>query len=263
MTARLARILVYPIKSLDAIELQQAEILPSGALRHDRRYALVDPAGSVINGKREPLVHRVRATFDLEREAVELQSGGQTVRGHLDQDRGRLEGALSSWLNQHVRLIENRETGFPDDPESSGPTVVSTSTLRTVAAWFAGLSEEEVRRRFRANLEIDGASRGALPPFWEDRLIGPAGSVVRFRVGDVVLGGTNPCPRCIVPTRDPATGEPWPRFAKVFADRREAALPAWAEPSRFDHFYRLSVNTRLLGGAAPIRAGDAIEILHG
>ncbi len=153
------------------------------------------------------------------------------------------------------------DAGFPDDLESPGPTVVSTATLRTVAGWFAGLNEDEVRRRFRANLEID-AEGNDLPPFWEDRLCGPAGQATRFRVGDVVFSGTNPCQRCIVPTRDAATGDAWPRFAKAFAQAREVSLPAWAERSRFDHFYRLAVNTRLAGAGGRIRVGDAVEVLE-
>src|SRR5262245_18880709 len=262
MTARLARILIYPIKSLDAVELQQVEVLPGGALRLDRRYALVDSQGNFINGKRTPLVHRLRASFDLERGLVELLGNSRRDVFHLDRDRATLEAALSRSLEQNVRLIENADAGFPDDLESAGPTLIGTATLRAVAGWFAGLDEAEVRRRFRANLEIEGAVDGPLPPFWEDRLYGPAGQDVRFRIGEVVFVGTNPCQRCIVPTRDWATGEAWPRFAKAFAQQREATLPGWAERSRFDHFYRLAVNTRAVSSGGIIRLGDAVEVLH-
>jgi uncharacterized protein YcbX len=262
MTPRLARVLIYPIKSLDAVAVEQAEVLPGGALRHDRRYALVDADGHFINGKRTPLVHRLRASFDLDRGFVELRGDSHGGVFHLDGDRTALEAALSRCLEQGVRIIENAAAGFPDDLESPGPTVVSTATLRTVAGWFAGLDEHEARRRFRANLEIDAVGDDPLPPFWEDRLCGPAGQEVRFRIGEVVFAGTNPCQRCIVPTCDAATGDAWPRFAKTFAQHREAALPAWAERSRFDHFYRLAVNTRLAGAGGTIRVGDAIELLE-
>jgi uncharacterized protein YcbX len=260
MTALLARIRIYPIKSLDGLEVQQAEILPSGALRHDRRYAVVDEQGKFINGKRTPLVHRVRARFNLDRESAQLQCGGETGGGHLNGSRDELAAALSRWVEQPVRIVEDRESGFPDDRESPGPTVVSTPTLRTVAEWFPGLAEEEVRRRFRANLELDGVSAGELPAFWEDRLYSHAGEAIRFRIGSVVLAGTNPCQRCIVPTRDATTGETWLRFVKAFAARREEALPAWAERSRFDHFYRLAVNTRVVASGM-IRVGDTMEVL--
>ena len=89
-----------------------------------------------------------------------------------------------------------------------------------------------------------------------------AGEDVLFRVGKVVLAGTNPCQRCVVPTRDTQTGEAWPRFVSTFTQQRQATLPAWAESSRFDHFYRLAVNTRLARGrGGMIHVGDAVEVM--
>jgi hypothetical protein len=148
-----------------------------------------------------------------------------------------------------VRRDENG--GFPDDGNAPGPTVVSTATLAAVASWFPGLDVDSVRRRLRANVEIDG-----VPAFWEDALFGAAGDAVPFQLGAVELAGTNPCQRCIVPSRDPESGEPLPAFAKHVAERRAETLPPWAERTRFDHFYRLAVNTR----AAPNQAGRAIRV---
>ena len=59
------------------------------------------------------------------------------------------------------------------------------------------------------------------------------------------MEGTNPCQRCVVPTRDSLTGAASSGFATEFARRRAATLPPWADRRRFDHFYRLTVNTRL------------------
>ena len=108
-----------------------------------------------------------------------------------------------------------------------------------------------MRRRFRANLEIEG-----VPAFWEDRLYGSAGEAAALRIGDVTIEGVNPCARCTVPERNPETGEiADSAFAKIFADRRRETLPSWADKSRFDHYYRLSVNTR-------IHASEAGKVLH-
>ena len=62
-----------------------------------------------------------------------------------------------------MTLRENAVEGFPDDTIASGPTVIGAESLATVADWF-GLSPDDARRRFRANLTIEGG--GA---FWEDR----------------------------------------------------------------------------------------------
>src|SRR5262249_25513767 len=136
--------------------------------------------------------------------------------------------------------VEDTEAGFPDDTEAPGPTVISTATLQAVASWFPGLDEQVMRLRFRANLEI-----GGVPAFWEDRLFAEVGSVVPFRVGDVLFEGINPCQRCVVPSRDPYTGGIFPHFQEIFARKRREFLPSWSTPSRFNHFYRLSCNTRV------------------
>jgi uncharacterized protein YcbX len=126
-----------------------------------------------------------------------------------------------------------------------------------VARWFPGIALDETRDRFRANLEVDAAE-----PFWEDRLLAENLGVVRFEIGAAQLLGTNPCARCPVPTRNPYTGEAIHGFAKAFAQKRQATLPDWAPTSRFDHFYRLSVNTRpVRSQPATIRVGDELKIL--
>jgi hypothetical protein len=67
-----------------------------------------------------------------------------------------------------------------------------------------------------------------------------------------------------VPSRSATTGEPIPGFARTFAERRGQGLPPWAATSRFDHFYRLAVNTRPSGsGGGTIRVGDEVTVLDG
>jgi uncharacterized protein YcbX len=257
MTPRLSRITVFPIKSLDGVELTGANVLPTGALADDRRWALVDADGRFINGKRTPAVHCIRATYDLHEYNVRLRwmsdDGEQGFSLAGDRD------SIGEWLSQRVgvrcRLVENAEVGFPDDLEAPGPTLVSTATLTEVCRWFPGLSLNEARRRFRANVEIDGVD-----PFWEDRLVGPPGVEVPFQISDVHWLGVTACQRCVVPSRASDTGDPTPNFQRSFATHREAQLPAWAPRSRFDHFYRLAVNTRL-APASPggtLRVGDAL-----
>ncbi len=126
-----------------------------------------------------------------------------------------------------------------------------------MAGWF-GLALDETRARFRANLEVDG-----VPPFWEDRLYGPAGTFIPFKVGDVVFEGVNPCQRCVVPERNPWTGETGAAFNKQFAELRRRHLPRWADVSRFNHFYRLATNTRLAAGhkGNTVSVGEELKIV--
>ena len=172
--------------------------------------------------------------------------------------------ALNAWLSEAfgvpVTVRESPESGFPDDTDAPGPTVIASATLDAVAAWFGGLDAEDCRGRFRANLEIGGTEA-----FWDDRLYAESGRGVRFRVGGVVIEGVNPCQRCAVPMRSPVSGETIPDFVRRFHALRERTLPPWADASRFNHFYRLAVNTRLPADAAElpaiVRVGDPVEII--
>ncbi|HVX13891.1 MAG TPA: MOSC N-terminal beta barrel domain-containing protein [Pirellulales bacterium] len=261
--AFLSRINYYPFKSLDGQSIESACLLTSGALEHDRRFAIFDATGAVVNGKRTPTVHRLRCEFDPLRRWVVLsrRPDGAPTGFHIDDEREQLERWLSDYFGFEtpVRIEENFAGGFPDDLEAPGPTVISQATLEAVADWFPGITVDEVRARFRANLEI-----GGVEAFFEDRLYAELGEVVEFALGDAVLGGTNPCQRCIVPTRWSLTGErgPDPAFTKTFARRRQETLPPWAERSRFDHFYRLAVNTcSPRAEIATLRVGDPLRII--
>jgi len=191
----LARITIYPVKSLDGLAVEAARVLPGGALEHDRRWQLVDMEGRVVNAKRSPLFHAIRAEFDLAGQGgdgprlgtnvIHLDVVPEAVRAAAIPGVGRLAGLrpasfplvpgpdgpcgwLSEALGIGVLLLERADGGYPDDREASGPTLISTATLAEVARWF-GFDLAEARRRFRANLEI-----GDCDPFWEDALASPA-----------------------------------------------------------------------------------------
>jgi len=255
----LVRIRLYPFKALDPVDVLVADVLPSGALKHDRAFALVDEAGRFVNGKRIPAVHGLRATFNDDLSVITLHAPQRADLGNI---RSRLDATtfatLEAWLEEYfefpVRVQRDAARGFPDDTDAPGPTLISTATLETVASWFPGLSLESVRQRFRANLEI-----GGVPAFWEDRLFGTEkGADVAFSIGSATFFGANPCQRCIVPTRDAVSGEQWPAFQKVFMEHRQSSLPEWAAVERFNHFYRLALNTRAESGT--VRVGDAVTL---
>ena len=257
--AYLAGIRIYPIKSLDPVSLTETALLPSGALAHDREFALRDAEGRYVNAKRHAHIHKLRMDWEPEHGAVCLRpnGAGRSYSFSLTHDLEALEGWLSRFFDQRVTLDRNPDAGFPDDTNAPGPTVISTATLETVASWYPGLSVGEIRTRFRANLEI-----GGVPAFWEDRLYGAAGESVSFSIGDARLEGVNPCQRCIVPTRDIHTSGLYPDFAQTFRAKREETLPPWANRSRFNHFYRLAVNTYLPPSeqGKALRVGDSVTL---
>src|SRR4030095_8005205 len=164
--AAVQSISLYPIKSLDAVMVEAARVLSGGAFEHDREFALFDEQGKVINGKREPRIHQVRASYDLDRFVVTLN---ESKSFHLVHSRRELEDWFGQFLRIRVSIERNTETGFPDDLESPGPTIVSSASLREVSTWFGIADLQEPRRRFRANIEI-----ATDEPFWEDRLFAEA-----------------------------------------------------------------------------------------
>jgi hypothetical protein len=185
----------------------------------------------------------------------------EAIGFHVDGQRTDLEEWLGEYfgLTGPARIEEDAIGGFPDDREAPGPTLISEATLAAVAGWFDGMTLDEARARFRPNLEISG-----VPAFWEDRLYAGADEVVEFRVGEARFAGTNPCQRCVVPSRWSLTGDVGPAeaFAKTFALERQRHLPPWANVSRFDHYYRLAVNTRpALASESIIRVGDELDVL--
>ncbi|MEI7861183.1 MAG: MOSC N-terminal beta barrel domain-containing protein [Planctomycetota bacterium] len=279
----LDRITIYPVKSLDGLELATASVLPCGAIENDRRWRLVDMEQRVVNAKRMPLVHALRADFHLDEagcvQGIELAVDPAAIAcasPSLQARLRQLEPAtfpllpgpqgpcawLSEALGLEVLLEERGDGGFPDDRDAPGATLIATATLEAVGRWF-GLSLKESRRRFRANLEVGGCD-----PFWEDTLASPAGNPwppvlqecaggpmadpyadlpppepLAFAIGGARLRATNVCRRCAVPTRDSRSGAVSEYFREAFEARRRASLREDVAASGWNTLYRLAINT--------------------
>lgn len=261
---RLAQIIIYPIKSLDGKVVDAARISPGGALEFDRRWAIVDANGKVVNAKRTEKIQQIRSRFDFieseNRLLVSLSTADDSNSQIfcLNTELDKLAKWLSELFGFPVSPIENAVVGFPDDLAAYGPTIVSTATLLAVCEWFPELDLAEVRRRFRTNLELSN-----VPAFWEDRLFSDPGKVVDFHLGNIQFHGINPCQRCIVPTRDSLTGNVTTKFQQIFNQHRQQTVPAGINLSRFNHFYRLAINTQIPDNQAgkSLNVGDLISFL--
>lgn len=254
------RIHIHPVKALDGSSVSSARISAAGTLEHDRDFALFDGDGRFVNGKANPAVHRLRSNFDFKTRCLTLCVQGSEARFgfHVDQDRHELESWLSDFFGFPVQFQYRPPRGFPDDSDAFGPTIISHATLVEIATWYPELALDDLRLRFRTNIEIDAAAA-----FWEDRLFDEQDSVLDFRVGSVHFQGINPCQRCVVPSRDPRSAEIYPGFQRIFAAKRQETLPVWANRSRFNHFYRLAVNTRIPVSEAgkEIHVGDQVRFM--
>jgi uncharacterized protein YcbX len=278
----LDRITLYPVKSLDGVEVAEAHVLPSGALENDRRWRLVDLDGRVVNAKRTAAFHPIRAEFDLAEKLISLSrwadppSAPAATFPLVPSPEGPCEW-LSDALGIGVLLQERHDGGFPDDRDAPGPTLVSTASLEEVARWF-GFDLAESRRRFRANLEIDGCDA-----FWEDALASPAPArrppslgelrpdlpgdpyadlpppePREFSIGEARFLATNVCKRCVVPSRDSRSGLVTAHFRDAFEARRGRGLRADVDASGWNHVYRLGLNTRPAATASVLQVGQQV-----
>jgi uncharacterized protein len=253
-----SKLFVYPIKSLPGVPVVHATVISGGALEHDREFALFDPEGNFVNAKRQPKIQRIRASYDLASMSGALQADPQWAPQTFDLNEiGKLETWFSDFFGFSVTIRRNVQSGFPDDTDSPGPTIISDATLQVVSSWFPQLDPAQTGRRFRANIEISD-----VPAFWEDGLFGKAEEFIDFQIGEVALVGVNPCQRCAVPSRHPDTSEALENFQAIFARKREASMPTWAAPERFNHFYRLATNTRIPSTETGkrIRVGDRVSL---
>jgi uncharacterized protein YcbX len=266
--AHIAGLRVYPVKGLDGEAVERATLRPGGGtLAGDRAFALVDPeTGDSLNAKDLPGLHEFATAYNRATRTL-TATGPDGDRREFDLgDASDREGA-GEWfgdrLDAAVVLERDDETGFVDRP-SMGPSVVSTATLEAVASWFDDLTVEGARRRLRANVEV-----GGVPAFWEDRFVGERAP--DFAAGGVRFEGVTPCNRCVVPSRDPDTGEPVEGFRETFLAEREAGFPEWADRAAFDHYYAVMILARALDAdgeatataAAELAVGDDVTVVPG
>lgn len=261
---------LYPIKSLDGIEVDSVPICDNGRIKYDREYALFDEHGSYVNGRQNQLVHRIQSTIDIDSGdvALAIQGTNKTYETNLDgiTDDTGLENWLSEFFEEPITIRESQQTNFADSAggvspyriTATGPTVISTATLREVSSWYADLTVDDIRRRLRTNIEISD-----VVPFWEDTLFsdceasfGSPGDAVEFTIGNVTHFGIMPKPRCVVPSRDPDTGELKRDFSIKFLQNRKETFPEWVDVDKLgrniesgssssDNYFYLTVVTRI------------------
>jgi hypothetical protein len=252
------RITVYPVKGLDGVALEEARVLEGGTLEGDREFALFDAAGDVVNGKRTDRVHDLDTAFGPATGELTVETGeGERRRFDLgdERDRDRAAEWFAGFFDLDLTLERDQSVGFVDR-RGMGPSVISTATLETVASWFEGVTVDGARRRLRANVEV-----GGVPAFWEDRFV--SDGAPSFLVGDLRFEGVTPCGRCVVPERDPDTGERTPGFRERFVRMRRETFPEWANPEAFEHYYTLMLIAEVADAdrGGTLRVGDPVRVV--
>ena len=255
--ATVERLRVYPVKGLDGVDVDAAQIREGGTLEYDREFALFDAEDRIVNGKWTDRVHELRTDFDPDATELRVETPeGEQETFDLGSNAGRDRAA--AWFGEDfggdLRVERDTTVGHVDRTDM-GPSVISTATLEEVASWFDDMSVESARQRLRANVEVSG-----VPAFWEDRFVGA--DAPEFDAGPLRIEGVTPCARCVVPSRDPDTGDPLPGFRERFVEKRRETFPEFADEDAFDHHYTLMLIARVVAGhGETLRVGDPVEVV--
>ncbi len=256
----ISKIRVYPVKSLDPIEVNKAEI-GIHSLRYDREFAMVADDRRYVNAKRTGRVNQLKATYDLPNQRIFLshRDGGEINDFELRENNKALEKYLEDFFNMKLTLYHRTRGELMDIPKASSITIVSEASLQSLHQDFSDHTLEDLRLRFRANIEI-----GGVDPYWEEKLFGEQGIGFRFLVGNVEMIGVSPRARCNVPPRDPFTGETDKTFVKTMLESRSKSLPTDSLLSNYGSLYHLTVNTFVPESEKGkiITVGDEIEIIE-
>lgn len=172
-------------------------------LEGDRRWALIDGrenrAGKPLTAREAELLLTYHPR--LAGNSVQVLTAGGDIRRVDDQ----LVADLAAQTSRPLR--EGAGINYDDSP-------VLVVNLATVAAFEMSAGVEVDRRRFRANLYLEG-----LEPEEELGWLGR-----RISAGDVALEVVSRCERCVVITRDPDTTQASPDLLRVLTEMSDTCM---------------------------------------
>ena len=207
-----AEIWRYPVKSMAGERLDSCLISETG-LVGDRRWALVDGtpnrAGKLFTNTQDARLMRYRAR--LAEPLVEVVTPSGESRPLDDA----LVARLAAETSRPLTLRDAAGINFDDSP-------VLIVNLAAVAAFELSAKVRIDRRRFRANLYLDGVEPDA-----EVRWLGQ-----RIVAGEAELDVVKRCERCVVITRDPDTAEASPQLLRVLTDTDDTCMGVYCTVTR-------------------------------
>jgi hypothetical protein len=273
LSARIARLSIYPVKSCAGVDLDEAVLTPAG-LDLDRAWMVVDAQGEGMTQRELPRLALVRT--QLKHHEVVLRAPGmlalhlaidaveQPVRVRVWDDEVAaydMGDVAAQWFTdflgtrlrlvrfdpEHRRLSSLKWTGGVEAPNlfSDGfPVLVaSEASLAGLNARLARAGRAPVgMERFRPNIVLSG-----IEAHDEDR-------VRELRVaaeGPVLLRLVKPCGRCPIPNIDPATGTSDPAVGD--------ALQAYRQDPRLNGAVTFGMNAIVVAGEDQVlRVGQAV-----
>jgi uncharacterized protein YcbX len=267
---------IYPVKSMAGLDVTSVAVHPWG-FEQDRRWMVVDPAGTTITARTHPTMLHVLATPHADgaltlqapdRELVHVPVPEAAAHrlgvvlsrvGWALPAGAEVDGWLSEYLGEAVRLVwlddpgrrtvSEKHGGRAGDTMAladAGPILLtSTASLRQLDDWMAqtaqGRGEPAPKPlsmlRFRPNIVIEDAEQAFAEDDWK-----------RVRVGEIDMRFGEYCDRCALPTIDPVTLAGGKEPTRTLALRRQ-----------WDH--KVHFGVRFIPEASGVlRVGDAVTV---
>jgi uncharacterized protein len=256
---------VYPIKSCRGLDLKAVRFDFLGPL-YDRRFMLVDEAGTFLTQREEPRMALIEAKLGptaLQVSAPNMpllkvpmtQRDAKRIEIRIFRHAGPAEDVGDGAADWFGTVLERRckLVRFPDDAVRA---VNKEFTTRDAQVGFADgypallLSEASLEdlngrmkqrlpmNRFRPNIVVRDCE-----PFAEDRW-------KRIRIGDVVLDVVKPCARCAITTVDQLTAQTGKEPLATLAQFRQQDGKVLFGQNCVHH------------GPGSLRVGDEVEIIE-
>lgn len=222
-TLEISQIYIYPIKSLGALSLQEAQVEIQG-LAGDRRYMLVDEQGKFITQRTRPDLTRFQLSLQADGFLVEDKHSGQkkTLSSSIElgetkmveiwEDHVEARLVLDDWSEWFSQLLQERvflvrltdssprfikekyQTPLSKESSFADALPILLCSEASYEALEDQLGDKVDRLRFRPNIIVSGSNA-----FEED-------TWKQIQAGNVELFGAKPCARCQLVTVHPQQG---------------------------------------------------------
>jgi MOSC domain-containing protein len=210
--ARVVEVWRYPVKSMAGERLDACAITETG-LDGDRRLALIDGTpnrtGKLLTIRQHENMLRYHPRLVDGAVEVEAPDGSVLTTGPS------LVARLERETSRPLELKDHAGANFDD----SHVLIVNLASIEVLGV-EAGMDLD--RRRFRANLYVDG-----LDPEEEVGWIGR-----RIRAGDAELDVVKRDERCVVITRDPQTTVATPDLLRLLAERHDQCMGVYCQVAK-------------------------------
>jgi len=233
---KVSHLYIYPVKSLQGVEVAEAEVLEKG-FRYDRRWMIVDAENTLVTQRTHTQLCQIKLELDEQFISltyhnlpeltipISLDSGNQATVTVWKDDVEAIEAdqQINDWIskvaNMQCKLVYMPEKSARiTNPEKSrnGENVSFADEFPYLIIGQASLDDLNSRlevqlpmHRFRPNIVVQGSV-----PYAEDHWID-------FKIGSTKFYGVGSCRRCVFTTIDQETGEKGSEPLKTLATYRK------------------------------------------